>query len=145
MRLLAAVLLLGGCVHEHEGTGVTGSSADVTTPPGDYTGYRVVMPCEGNWTDVGVIGTGAIAVTQTADVAAAGQELRAQLLDIESIHGWGGYGLACEPGIGTSIWLDDWRDVDPLIERIGAWLRERDYALQVGIDVSSIPVPHTSD
>jgi hypothetical protein len=150
MRRIAVALLLcaclAACIEQHEGPGVVGSSDDVTTPPGEYVGYRVVRPCAtSTWTDVGVIGTGTIELTQTDEIAAAGQELRAQIADLPSVWGWGGYGLVCEAGLGTSISLSDWRDVDTVIARVGDYLRERDYKLQVGIAVSSIPVPHASE
>jgi hypothetical protein len=140
MRLVALALLLTACIEEHHGPGVVGSSDDVTTPAGDYAGYRVVMPCS-TWTDVGVIGTGSIELAQTADVAAAGQAIHDRLADLASVWGWGGYALACEAGIGTEIDLSDWRDVDTVIVRVGAYLREHDYKLQVGIAVDGIPVP----
>ncbi len=141
MRLIAIALLLSACIEDHHGPGVVGSSTDVTTPPGDYAGYRVVTACGNTWTDVGVIGTGSVAITDVAAIAAAGQDLSTRLGDLASIWGWGGYGLVCEPGLGTQIDLSNWRDVDAVIERTGAWLREHDYALQVGIGVDSIPVP----
>jgi hypothetical protein len=145
MRLVAIALLLSGCIEEHHGPGVVGTRADMTTPAGDYAGYRVVTECGNTWTDVGVIGTGSIAVTDTAAIAAAGNELYAQLGDIKSIHSWGGYGLVCEPGIGTNVWLSNWRDVDTVIARTGEWLRARDFALQVGIGVEGPAVPTASD
>jgi len=141
MRPVAAALLfLSACIqfHDDDGNAVIGSRADMQTPTGDYVGYRVVTACGGTWTDVGVIGTGTL---EPADIAAAGEELHTRVADFASIWGWGGTSLVCEPGIGTSIDLDNWRDVDALILRIGDWLRERDYKLQVGISVDSIPVP----
>ena len=150
MRLVAVAslafgCLLSACIEEHHGPGVVGSPADMTTPPGDYTGYRVVTECAGTWADVGVTGTGSLAITDVAAIAAAGQDLRMQLTDLASIWGWGGYGLACEAGIGTNISLSDWRDVDTVIARTGAWLRAHDYGLQVGISVGGIPVPQRAD
>jgi hypothetical protein len=145
MRLIAIALLLSACIEEHHGPGVVGSSDDMTTPPGDYAGYRVVTTCGGTWTDVGVIGTGSVAVTDTAAISAAGQDLKLQLADVASIWGWGGYGLVCEPGVGTQVHLSDWRDVDAVIARTGTWLHERDYALQVGISVGGVPVPHSAN
>src|SRR6476659_3563175 len=119
MRLIAIALLLSACVEEHHGPGVVGSSDDVTTPPGDYAGYRVVTSCGNTWTDVGVIGTGSVALTDVAAISAAGQDLKTRLADLASIWGWGGYGLVCEPGVGTQVDLADLRDVDTVIERTG--------------------------
>ncbi len=117
-----------------------GSRADVTTQPGTYVGYRVDTTCANHFADLGVIGTGTQAVTEVAAISAAGQDLRTRLVDLVSIWGYGGYGLACESGVGTQIELSDWRDVDAVLARTGAWLAEHDYALQVGITVDSIPV-----
>lgn len=145
MRLALVALLLTACAMDRGGPGVVGSEADMTTPAGDYVGYRVVTACEGTWTDVGVIGTGTVALTEVADISVAGQALHAELADLASVWGWGGYGLACEPGVGTNVWLSDWRDVDTVIARAGAWLATHDYALQVGIAVDGIPMPHATN
>ena len=144
MRLAAiALVLLCACIDEPSGSGVLGSRADMTTPAGDYTGYRVVTECSA-YTDVGVIGTGSIAVTQTADISAAGNDLHTRIADITSVWGWGGYGLVCEPGIGTQVYLSNWRDVDTVIARAGAFLAERDFAMQVSVTVEGQPVPQAN-
>lgn len=147
MRLLAiALLLLAACVQEDHGTGIVGTPDDMTTLPGDYVGYRVTTPCvNAPSVDVGVIGTGNVAVMQTADISAAGNDLHTRLTDLASIWGWGGYGLVCDAGVGTQIYLRDWRDVDTVIARTGTWLRDHDYALQVAISVEGVPVPLASD
>ena len=142
---LALALLLAGCVQQGpDGPGTVGSPADVKTPSGYYTGYRVNTQCNQTWTDVGVIGTGSVAVTGDAAIAAAGQDLHTRVTDLASVWGWGGVSLVCEPGVGTQIELSDWRDVDTVIARAGDWLREHDYALQVGIEVAGIPVPQAN-
>ena len=56
------------------------------------------------------------------------------------MFGGAGYGVQCHTGVGTSVDLNDWRDVDLVIARIGAFLGERDLSLQVGISVSGVPV-----
>ena len=147
MRLVfVAALLLTGCLEPDDpGPGVVGTRADMTTPPGDYAGYRVVTECSSHFGDAGVIGIGSIALTQIADISAAAEDLHTRVTDLASVWGWGGYGLACESGIGTQIYLSDWRDVDTIIARTGEWLREHDYALQVVIDVSGVPVPQVGD
>lgn len=145
MRLVLA-LVLSGCVADGATSPpVIGSSADVTTQPGNYNGYRVDTACANHFADVGVIGIGQVAVTDVAAISAAGQDLRTRLTDLESIWGWGGYGLVCESGVGTEISLSSWRDVDVVIARTGAWLLEHDYALQVGITVDSIPVADSAE
>lgn len=143
LPLIAAVALSGACVDMGDGgKPIEGTSGDVMTEPGDYVGYRVVLPCEDRYVNIGVIGTGSVALTDTADIGAAGQEIAASMRDITSIHSWGGWGLACEPGVGTTITTDNWNDVDAIISRVGEYLRERDYAVQVGISVQTIAVPH---
>lgn len=141
MRVGMLCVALAACVQEHHGPGVLGSPADVTTPAGQYTGYRVVTACPMSFVSIGVIGTGSVAITDNAQISQIGQQLRSQLTDVTSIWGWGGAALGCEPGVGTELDLDDWRDVDPLIVRVGAFLHEHDYALQVNLTVESIPVP----
>ena len=141
MRGFLVVLGLSGCVVDSPtGPGVTGTSADVTTQPGTYVGYRFDVGCANHFADLGVVGIGATAVIEVAPISAAGQDLRTRLADLESIWGWGGYGLVCEPGVGTEISLSSWLDVDTVVARAGAWLVEHDYALQIGITVGSPPV-----
>jgi hypothetical protein len=139
MRALLLIAMTA-CIETPSGTGIIGTRTDMTTQPGTYTGYRVVTKCTQSPTNVGVIGTGMVAVPNTAAIAAAGQDLHMQLSDLKSVWGWGGSALGCEPGVGTEIDLDDWRDVDTVIARTGAWLRDRGYALQVAIFVEGIPV-----
>jgi hypothetical protein len=142
MKIFACALLLSACAaDDSHGSGVVGSPADVTTQPGDYAGYRVVMPCDGAGIDVGVTGTGHVALTSNKDISAAGQDLHTQFADLASVWGGGGYGLACDGGVGTQVALNNWHDVDVVIARTGAWLLEHDYKLQVGIAVDGIPVP----
>lgn len=145
MRPVVFVFLAAtsACVDmDTSGPPIAGTSGDVKTEPGSYAGYRVVSPCEDRHVNIGVIGMGSVELTEIADISAAGQELATTLGDVKSIWGYGGYGLACEPGVGTSIYTSDWRDVDALIERIGDYLREHDYALQVSVGVDSQPVPN---
>jgi hypothetical protein len=141
---MVCILALGACVDmDTAGKPIEGTSGDVVTEPGDYLGYRVVLPCEDRYVNIGVIGTGAVELTEVADISTVGQELALSMRgDMPSIHSWGGYGLSCEPGIGTSLTTDNWKDVDAIISRVGQYLRERDYAVQVGIRVESIPVAH---
>jgi hypothetical protein len=143
MRGLFVLVLAAGCVDMHDNSSdIVGTSGDVTTEPGDYVGYRVVTPCEDSYVNVGVIGTGTVELTETADISRAGSDLATSLRDITSLWGYGGYGLACEPGVGTQLYTNSWTDVDILIGRAGEFLRDRDLALQVGISVGSQPVPN---
>jgi hypothetical protein len=141
------LLALGACVDmDHGGSPIVGTSGDVMTEPGMYVGYRVVAPCEERYVNIGVIGTGAVALTEVAEISTAGDELAATLRgDFPSIWGWGGYGLVCETGVGTNVYTNNWQDVDALIVRIGSFLQSRNYALQVGLSVDSQPVAHAGD
>ncbi|HEY5922537.1 MAG TPA: hypothetical protein VIV11_12740, partial [Kofleriaceae bacterium] len=76
MRLVTiGLLLLCACVDENHGSGVFGTRADMRTSAGDYTGYRVITACEGQWTDVGVIGTGSRVINESNELADYGQEM----------------------------------------------------------------------
>ena len=141
MRLVPAfVVVLVACSSDPIPSDVLGSPSDLRTAPGTYAGYRVSYPCSESSVDVGVEGVGANPVTTINATSGAGAELLAALADIPSVFGGGGYGVQCHTGTGTSVYLDDWRDVDRVIARIGAFLGEHDLSLQVGISVSGIPV-----
>jgi hypothetical protein len=139
--LVIVAFLAGGCLSKMSEPTVIGTRDDVRTTAGSYGGFRVVLACPQPWVDLGVIGTGAQKPAKVEDISAAGQELHQRLEDVASIWGYGGYGLECESGVGTSIDLSSWLDVDTVIERTGDWLRERDLDLQVGITVAEIPRP----
>lgn len=118
---------------------VKGSPSDLRTAPGTYAGYRVSYPCSEASVNVGVEGIGANPVTTFNEVTRVGADILAALADMPSVFGGWGYGVQCHAGTGTGVSLDDWRDVDGVIARIGAYLSERDLSLQVGIEVSGIP------
>jgi hypothetical protein len=133
-------LVLGGCGAGSADSAVKGSPADVVTAPGVYPGYRVVMPCPGSGVDLGIRGLGTKEVATADEVWKVGGEIDLSLRDLQSVWSAGGYGASCETGLGTLVHLDDWRDVDRVIARIGAMLRERDLSIQVGLSVVSVPV-----
>lgn len=120
---------------------MSGSPDDVTTEPGDHATFRVITGCTVG--DFGVKGAGSVKLATTQEIANAGADLYAELQTIASVWRGGGAGLVCTSGaVGTQIELDDWRDVDAVIEMTGAWLHERDLDLEVGISVA--PVPHAN-
>lgn len=127
-----------------DGPGVSGSPDDVTTQPGDHDSFRVVADCAvGSGADYGVIGAGSVKLTDVDDISSTGRDLYQELRAIPSVHGGGGAGLVCSPNaVGTRIELRDWRDVDAAIEMTGAWLHERNLALEVAISVHGIDAPH---
>jgi hypothetical protein len=135
-------LLAGACVDMGDrGPGIVGTSADVQTEPGDYAGFRVASPCDSTNVNLGVIGTGSVVLTDSTDLHALVDELWPLLPDTATV--WGGRsgtGIACEAGAGVTFSTNDWRVIDPMITRIGDYLRDHDYAVQVGISVGSIPV-----
>jgi hypothetical protein len=135
------VLAVAACGADSIPSDVNGSPSDLRTAPGTYAGYRVSYPCAGAWANVGVEGAGANPVTANDAISRVGADILAALADVPSVWGGGGYGLQCHAGTGTRLSLDDWRDVDRVIARIGALLAERDLSLQVGIQVSGVPVP----
>lgn len=121
-----------------------GSPADRHTAAGAYDGFRVVAPCPGlAGDDVGVIGTGAVAVTG-AEVAVRGGELYARIgagAHGDVLFGGGGTAIPCDGGATTTLFVGDWRVVDDVIADTGAWLRANDLALEVAIDVTGPFVP----
>jgi hypothetical protein len=138
---LLSMVLVGACVDmDDRGATIAGTSGDVVTQPGQYDGYRVVTPCDGRYVNIGVIGTGSVELTELSDVTAVADDLAGTLRDMPSVWNRTGYGLACESGVGAVFSTNDWHDVDLMIARIGEYLHERDYAVQVGISVDSIPV-----
>jgi hypothetical protein len=142
MRRLLLLLTVPACFEQATSPPVSGSERDVRTRPGDYAGYRVVRPCPDGYRDLGVMGTGAVVPEDNDAISALGSDLWLELGDIASVWGGGGVGLGCEPGVGTTVYLDDWRDVDAVIARSAEFLVERDLTMEIGINVESIPVPH---
>jgi hypothetical protein len=139
--VILAVGQLAACLDTGtEGRDVLGSPDDFATPAGAYPGYEVARSCRADGPAVGVIGTGTTVLADVQAIGAVGGALHDELADVPSLWGGGGYGLACLPGVGTILYLDDWRDVDEVVERSGAYLRARDLALQVGIEVAPVPV-----
>jgi hypothetical protein len=145
MRCAALFLVASSaCVDFPEGGAVSGSPTDVTTQPGDHTTFSLITDCgAGSGAAYGVIGAGSVKLTDVDDISSTGWELYQELRAIPSVHGGGGAGLVCTPSaVGTHITLNDWRDVDAVIDLTGAWLHERNLALEVAISVQSIDVAH---
>ena len=145
MRLVPVfVLALVACSSGDPGdpvpSDVKGSPSDVRTAPGTYAGYRVSYPCSQFSVAVGVQGIGSNPVTDLNDISRLGLDIGAALTDLPSLNSYAGQSVQCHAGIGTGVSLDDWRDVDRVIARIGGFLRERDLSLQVAIWVEGSPV-----
>jgi hypothetical protein len=135
-----AVLSLVGCFSTHEDH-VKGTPADMQTTPGDHASYRMTYPCA--WSNVvGLVGLGTVDVRNVDDLSSIGSDLLAELRDVRSVWGGGGYGLVCDTThVGTEVDLDDWRDVDTVIARAGSLLAARNLAIHIGISVGTPPVP----
>jgi hypothetical protein len=58
-----------------------------------------------------------------------------------SVHGVGGYGMGCIDPTGTAVWLNDWRKVDGLVERIGGYMRDDNVDVETTIRVQPRAVP----
>ena len=141
MKLLLWSVAIAGCgMNTADGT-VLGTPDDLKVAPGTYDGYRLVRPCAASPSlTAGLEGIGTQAPTDEHAIASLGGELLATFSDLQSVWGGGGFGLACASGVGTDLFIDDWRDVDGVIVRAGRWLEERDLGIKVTISVVSIPV-----
>jgi hypothetical protein len=124
---------------EADSPDVQGQPNDVKTVPGVYDGYEVVYPCPLHPTSYGIQGAGLIPMTTGDDVWNAGSAMCTVLKDVPSVFGCGGMGTACS-GLGTFVEMDDWREVDTVIDRVGHFLRDHDWSLDVAVEVNSIPV-----
>jgi hypothetical protein len=125
--------------------GVGGNSSDLTVRSGMYPGYQVIYPCPLGQNVVGVRGLGSKKVTGTADTVRVGQALLTSFKDVPSTYGGGGEGVECEPGLGTELYVDDWRDMNQVIERTGQSLAQQDLDLQVAVFVQPIPTALNGD
>jgi hypothetical protein len=142
------VALLAGCADDEESE-VVGSPADVQTMPGVYDGYAVANGCD--WDSMlAVTGTGTSwigGVAPTAEGRAEALDLWGQetlgpaLEDLSSVWAVGGYGLSCHQiaGMGPTVHTNDWTDVDAIIQRVGALLRDEGLQDEVAILVGGIP------
>src|SRR5512133_1051874 len=110
---------------------VAGAPGDVQTKPGVYDGYEVIKPCTDDC-PYGVLGTGSKDVpgVKTDDVF-GGIAQR-----VGSVSAWSASTVGCRAPAGASIDLDDWQDVDALIEELGKMLKEYDWRLDVAICVN---------
>jgi hypothetical protein len=59
--------------------------------------------------------------------------------EVGTIYGCAGEGIACTTD-GTYMSLLDWRDVDPVIDRVGRFLKDHDWSLEVAIQVYPPPL-----
>jgi hypothetical protein len=124
-----------GCGDSQGTSYVLGQPSDVKTVPGAYDGYEVVKGCPKSPAQFAVRGLGSRTVggsTTAYQVCDAGREAGI-------IYGCGGEGIACTTD-GAQMDLLDWRDVDPIIDRVGRFLKENDWSLEVAIHVYPPPL-----
>jgi len=134
--LLLAAAASPGCENSHQGTSyVLGQPSDVQTVPGAYDGYEVIKGCPKSPAQFAVRGLGSLTVggsTAAYQVCADGRQAG-------TIFECGGEGIACTTD-GTSMSLLDWRDVDPVIDRVGHFLKDNGWSLEVAIHVYPPPL-----
>lgn len=141
LQLLIAASLVACSINggEHDGSGVVGSALDAHVGAGNYDGYRVIRPCPTRVTagaPLALKGVGPTKLTTIDEVQAwSSRRLSPLLSEGTSVNGVGGVSLGCEDGIGAWVVLSDWREVDALVARIGAFIREDGVDAQVSIEV----------
>lgn len=111
---------------------VAGAPSDVQTKPGVYDGYEVIAPCSDDC-QYGVLGTGSKDVpgVKTNDVV---WDIAQR---VGSVSAWSASTVGCRAPAGASIDLDDWQDVDALIEEVGKASKTYDWRLDVAICVNA--------
>jgi hypothetical protein len=130
-RIALSLLACAACAYENGGM-----PEPIAT--GSFDGYEVVSPCNDAQVLLGVIGRGSNKVP-TEQVIDHGRALFATFTDLSSVWGGGGLAAGCQEGHATTLSLDDRRYVKELVIRTAAFLRERDLALEVVIDVAQAP------
>jgi hypothetical protein len=120
---------------------VRGTRADVHAQRGAHEGFAVEDDCR-DPTCFGVRGTGARYFPGLRpwdrplprEIAEAWRSVVVRALaGIASVHS-SAFGGACNAP-GLLVWLDDWRDVDLALERLGAMLRADDLKETIGVCV----------
>lgn len=132
-----ATLVLIGC-EEPENSAIQGTHSDITAQPGAFDGYQV----ESCSSDEGlrVVGTGTTPV-HPFDI------LQPLLDDFASIHGYttDAPNSAAASCLGdwsevSAVWLDDYAEVDDLVQAIGAGFADVDGSGVLEIIVEPMPV-----
>lgn len=109
-------------------------------PTGSFDGYDVVAPCTHPENVAGVVGRGSTQVVTMEDLVARGGELLASVEDVTSVWGGSGRAAGCQDGYATTLMFSDARDTQELVDRAGAFVRERDLAMQVVFVLGDVPV-----
>ncbi len=131
--------------------GVLGSPADVRTRPGTFNGYWVGFGCSqpsfsARWqgfSTVIVLGKGARAFPGDDAFARLAGAVRGAAR-APSVFATSGWDPCYTAGQAIRLSVNDYRDVDAMIHRIGAWLARQDYGGEVQLDMAPKPTvgPH---
>jgi hypothetical protein len=150
MTAVIASVLIGACAPRATpgarapappASNVHGSRSDVHAAMGAYAGFTLEDKCR-DPDCYGVHGTGTHLYpglrppdgmpSKEAIEGWRGAALRA-LAGLASVHS-SGFGAACNDG-GLVVWIDDWREVDRALERLGAMLAREDLSEPIGVCV----------
>jgi hypothetical protein len=124
-----------------------GSSNDVHTTPGTYSGYEVRNDCGDKWGgfELVVHGSGTDRIPQWAaawsdtDLARASLEKEAcEAAGVQSLHLFVGT-HNCHGDFYLA--LHDWRDLDAAVRGVGTWMKCRNVGGDVVIRVEPVPPP----
>lgn len=115
---------------EHARISEWGNTWDMTVLAGPHDGYVVIAPCNMNGL-VGVHGTGSLRAwpagvkAREVDMAAV-SALRADITNaLGPLTAGVGFGVGCRAGeLALILYVDRYGDVDPAVDRLGAFLRE---------------------
>jgi hypothetical protein len=134
--LLPAFVASLGCEQSTQGTSyVLGQPSDVKTVPGSYDGYEVIKSCPNSQAQFAVRGLG----SQAIGGAGATYRLCSAVGEPGTIFGCSAQRIACSTD-GLSLSVLDWRAVDSLIDRVGRFLKDNDWSLEVAIHVYPPPL-----
>jgi hypothetical protein len=153
IHVSSMALVCVACGHAAEGphdghSVILGSERGVTAKDGSYDGYRVSRRCRLRGC-IGVTGTGAHwasgmerdRMDDDVRFRAGFESFRARVTD--ALRGLGSFhqsslGGGCT-GFGLVLGLNDWRELDPAIARIGRLLRDDDLREEITLCVTTAP------
>jgi hypothetical protein len=122
-----------------------GSPSDVKIRAGKYDGYEIHRVCTNGSGTASVIGLGhrRPEFLSTKEMPAAKESFRAEALAVAQAKSLvaSGFGVHCADHRGAFlIDLYDFREVDPILERLGTWMARQDLGLEIVLLVSGVPV-----
>jgi hypothetical protein len=134
---------------------VLGDPSDVQTIPGTYDGYEVRFGCEPNYHGFSVVfveGLGTTPFPQFGGKGAPeGPQLEAQfwrlaerareIASTSTVHGVAAVHPCVTHGWAIGLLIHDYREVDDVVPRIGAWLATESLQGEVVLWMQRAPVP----